>query len=95
MKTLWQWYNRTFPEFSDRRLMTDVVLFLIVGGMVLALLIAFLALAFSPSRAAQVRELDECRALCAKADTDFVFDAENLHCTCCTRGLQVTVPTHH
>lgn len=58
-------------------------------------MLGFCAWAFSPSRAAQVRELDECRALCTKASADFVFDAENLRCTCCTRGLQVTVPTHH
>lgn len=95
MKTLQQWYDRMFPEFSTRRLIVDLVLFLSSAVVLGALIIVVLVFMFSPSPATQARELDECRALCAKVDTDFVFDAENLHCTCCTRGLQVTVPTHH
>lgn len=95
MKTLQQWYNRTFPEFSTRRLIIDSVLFLSSAVVLGALIVMLFAFAFSPSPATQARELDECRALCTKVNTDFVFDAESLHCTCCTRGLQVTVPTHH
>jgi len=95
MKTLSQWYNRTFPEFSDRRLAADSTLFVVGFVTLVTLIIVVLVFMFSPSPATQARELDECRALCAKANTDFVFDAESLHCTYCTRGLQVTVPTHH
>lgn len=95
MKTLSQWYNRTFPEFSDRRLAADSTLFVVGFVTLVTLIIVVLVFMFSPSPATQARELDECRALCTKVNTDFVFDAESLHCTCCTRGLQVTVPTHH
>lgn len=55
MKTLSQWYNRTFPEFSDRRLAADSTLFVVGFVTLVTLIIVVLVFMFSPSPRLRLR----------------------------------------